>query len=640
MIKKLLLMTLCLLCWHQWSYGQCSPDNVANTVVLPNAPIATDCSEFIQSPYQSWSNEAYLLNGIVEGQTYVVDLCDATAWEVVMGVYDENNELLASDDGTESGCDLGAQVTFTATSSGQYTITVGVPDCSSNSDNNGTLSVFNNTDGVDPCPGSTCSLEAFFVEGLPGNLQASEFPFPTCPTDWGADQNFNPATVFIAVAPTGDNLNGPFLVTATAGQTYEVITGVPVADDNLILENNNWGVLGFTQDDIGEDITISFSSVSDISCTASLTLDPGFLAGTVQGICPASDFTCSANAGMVTPPATLTYTTAETTMAPMVSGQTMEDNYNYFYVLTTDLNPNDNTSYNIITLNETGVFDLSALGLTAGAYNVHGLSFFGTSQELVTLGVSSGEAVLNAIEEDEICADLLVPGYTFLVAEENTCNAIAGSVTPPANTTVELGNESEAPSVIGQTSDGNFTYLYVLTTDLDPTDNITYDMLSYNPTGVFDFEDFGAGTYNVHGLSIQSGDVATLLNGFTGGTITSGEDVLAAIEDEELCADLIVPGYVLNVEVDTYIESLVAENLQVSPIPANHSLNISFEASVSETIQINLIDVTGKILDNQTYRMLNGSNNLTLDLQDFATGIYFLQLKQGNKIQIQKIIKG
>ncbi|MBK8443978.1 MAG: T9SS type A sorting domain-containing protein [Sphingobacteriales bacterium] len=126
------------------------------------------------------------------------------------------------------------------------------------------------------------------------------------------------------------------------------------------------------------------------------------------------------------------------------------------------------------------------------------------------------------------------------------CLAEAGTVTPPANTTIAFGGTSDAPTVSGQTESTEYSYIYVLTTD-SPGNSTVYDILEYNTTGSFSFADYSAGTYNVHGLSILSADVATAAAAIDNGLITSGEAALGVIANGVVCAELIVPGYQLTV---------------------------------------------------------------------------------------------
>ncbi len=134
------------------AWAQCDPSGVQGTYeFLDPAPTASDCSVSSVTQYNIWSNEAYVVTGVVAGDTYVVESCNATAWDLGIAVYNPSGDLMGYDDGVDSGCGMGASVSFEADEAGDYTIAVGTPDCENNDIENGTVQIWNNTDGG-PCP--------------------------------------------------------------------------------------------------------------------------------------------------------------------------------------------------------------------------------------------------------------------------------------------------------------------------------------------------------------------------------------------------------------------------------------------------------------------------------------------------------
>ena len=146
--------------------------------------------------------------------------------------------------------------------------------------------------------------------------------------------------------------------------------------------------------------------------------------------CP--EDTCLANAGNLIPPANLNYFVGGTSGTFSTSGSTMLADYNDFYVLTTNLDDGDEIDYNILAVNETGIFDFALLGLPVGQYQVHALSFEGTEEELNSIGLSTGEGLLNQINNNGLCADLMVPGQSISVTNEidpnEDCIAEGGNI--------------------------------------------------------------------------------------------------------------------------------------------------------------------------------------------------------------------
>jgi Secretion system C-terminal sorting domain/Receptor L domain len=79
--------------------------------------------------------------------------------------------------------------------------------------------------------------------------------------------------------------------------------------------------------------------------------------------------------------------------------------------------------------------------------------------------------------------------------------------------------------------------------------------------------------------------------------------------------------------------------ISVSPNPANGVLNIVVETQNDNDLAINLLDIFGKTIKQQTTTTQQGLNNKSLDLQDLPNGIYFLQLQQGTERIVRKVVK-
>lgn len=171
-------------------------------------------------------------------------------------------------------------------------------------------------------------------------------------------------------------------------------------------------------------ITAFLSSNGDLGIDECVQVAASVMVTFLDSTDPACDTgnNCLAEAGVVSAPADLDYTIGETTQAPLVEGNYVGDGYLYVYVLTTDLNMNDGIMYNIVGYSADGVFNTS--NLAPGTYNVHGLSFNGTVDDLLGLlsilqasGNDNGEYLAEQIAAGTVCADLLVPGYSFSVSE-------------------------------------------------------------------------------------------------------------------------------------------------------------------------------------------------------------------------------
>jgi endonuclease I len=80
-----------------------------------------------------------------------------------------------------------------------------------------------------------------------------------------------------------------------------------------------------------------------------------------------------------------------------------------------------------------------------------------------------------------------------------------------------------------------------------------------------------------------------------------------------------------------------ATQMGLWPNPAAGSFTLYYQTPVNETIIIRLIDVTGRVLVQQTNTATSGSNAFALDLGNVAKGVYTLQI-QGKNMLNEKLI--
>lgn len=156
---------------------------------------------------------------------------------------------------------------------------------------------------------------------------------------------------------------------------------------------------------------------------------------------------------------------------------------------------------------------------------------------------------------DPACLDMTDnPYYTVTVVDDASecpfvCAADYGTVAAPAMTTVAYGDSIVPPTVI-PVAGAEYAQVYVVTTDIDPTDDVTYDIVGISLDGGINTLDYFPGEYNVHALNILIDDIAALQTALGDGSAASGEDVLAMIDGGMLCAALDVPGYMITITCD------------------------------------------------------------------------------------------
>jgi hypothetical protein len=76
----------------------------------------------------------------------------------------------------------------------------------------------------------------------------------------------------------------------------------------------------------------------------------------------------------------------------------------------------------------------------------------------------------------------------------------------------------------------------------------------------------------------------------------------------------------------------------VYPNPFGDQVYVSFYLSKNETVDLTIYDVIGKVVYTfQQTQMESGYQNLRIDTQEFVPGVYFLNLKAGDKVFTKKI---
>ncbi len=98
-------------------------------------------------------------------------------------------------------------------------------------------------------------------------------------------------------------------------------------------------------------------------------------------------------------------------------------------------------------------------------------------------------------------------------------------------------------------------------------------------------------------------------------------------------------GYVEGQEV-LGIEELsnIVSNFELYPNPANNSANINIELKSEENVSLQILDLTGKVVKTVNYGQLNGVYILPIDLIEFNSGMYIVNMWIGNQSITQKLM--
>ncbi len=109
---------------------------------------------------------------------------------------------------------------------------------------------------------------------------------------------------------------------------------------------------------------------------------------------------------------------------------------------------------------------------------------------------------------------------------------------------------------------------------------------------------------------------------FGTGTTIFGDDALVAVGEEDVFVTRVGTG---ENGTDGLSELKEKFNFKMYPVPANDIMNVSFDNPTSEAVQIEISDITGKMIfkakQGTTYHV-----NVKIPVDDFAPGIYLMRI--------------
>lgn len=80
------------------------------------------------------------------------------------------------------------------------------------------------------------------------------------------------------------------------------------------------------------------------------------------------------------------------------------------------------------------------------------------------------------------------------------------------------------------------------------------------------------------------------------------------------------------------------DELALFPNPAENELNLQFSVNDPKTVQVQIQDVSGKIVQNHMVNAAAGSNLVMMDTQELSSGVYFVAIKAGDAQKVLQFI--
>jgi hypothetical protein len=87
------------------------------------------------------------------------------------------------------------------------------------------------------------------------------------------------------------------------------------------------------------------------------------------------------------------------------------------------------------------------------------------------------------------------------------------------------------------------------------------------------------------------------------------------------------------------IEYTESNNIKVYPVPASDIVNIELLFDNSESDRVEIIDVTGKIIFMKDLDSIQGSEKISLNINSYDPGIYFIKISGTSSNYSQRIIR-
>jgi hypothetical protein len=79
-------------------------------------------------------------------------------------------------------------------------------------------------------------------------------------------------------------------------------------------------------------------------------------------------------------------------------------------------------------------------------------------------------------------------------------------------------------------------------------------------------------------------------------------------------------------------------DIAVFPNPANDYVEISFSSEISGKASVQLLDMSGRIVLQESIEVTEGQNNAGFDISELSTGIYMMNLVQDQAVSRFKIV--
>jgi hypothetical protein len=85
-------------------------------------------------------------------------------------------------------------------------------------------------------------------------------------------------------------------------------------------------------------------------------------------------------------------------------------------------------------------------------------------------------------------------------------------------------------------------------------------------------------------------------------------------------------------------EQPAISNFSAGPNPATDHINIQFDATSNLETTIQLMDLAGKLVQQQVVTAIEGQNNMTIPVNELTNGMYLLSVRAGEESILIKVV--
>ncbi len=121
----------------------------------------------------------------------------------------------------------------------------------------------------------------------------------------------------------------------------------------------------------------------------------------------------------------------------------------------------------------------------------------------------------------------------------------------------------------------------------------------------------------------------------------NSEACARSAEGASFCTEMPERGVIVEPVEVVNNEEIVNNTLSVdvSPNPAVDDLNINMVSNFNSTIEIQVLDLQGRIVTTRKDRIANGVNQVSMDVSSLSTGAYVIKIEHEKGSELRKIIK-